>query len=66
MLKRIFIVMCTTGWMLCGAVLAAGQVTATGSAQTYPGKPIRIIVPYGPGGGGDLLARAIGQRMTET
>jgi tripartite-type tricarboxylate transporter receptor subunit TctC len=34
-------------------------------AQTYPAKPIRIIVPYPPGGGTDVVARTLAQKMTE-
>ena len=34
-------------------------------AQAYPNKPIRIVVPYPPGGGADLLARAIGKKLGE-
>ncbi len=34
-------------------------------AQTFPSKPIRIIVPSAPGDGSDLIARAIGQKLTE-
>src|SRR6476646_6435189 len=33
-------------------------------AQTYPAKPIRIIAPFPPGGGTDLFARAIGQKLS--
>ena len=35
------------------------------SAQSYPSKPIRMIVPYPPGGAADLLARLIGQKLSE-
>ncbi|HSQ04052.1 MAG TPA: tripartite tricarboxylate transporter substrate-binding protein, partial [Burkholderiales bacterium] len=35
-------------------------------AQTYPSKPVRLIVGFAPGGGSDLLARALGQGMTES
>jgi tripartite-type tricarboxylate transporter receptor subunit TctC len=36
-----------------------------GWAQNYPTAPMRIISPYPPGGGTDILARAIGQKLTE-
>jgi tripartite-type tricarboxylate transporter receptor subunit TctC len=37
----------------------------TASAQKFPSKPVRIVVGFGPGGGTDLAARAIGQKLTE-
>jgi tripartite-type tricarboxylate transporter receptor subunit TctC len=49
--------------VLCAAQLAAPGVTI---AQTYPAKPIRIIVPYPPGGTSDILTRMIGQKLTES
>ena len=49
------------------AVMIAGP-TATAWAQTadkFPEKPLRIIVPFAPGGSVDIVARVIGQKMTE-
>lgn len=40
-------------------------VSVHAQAQTYPGKPIRIIVPFPPVGAADLLTRTIGQKLTE-
>jgi len=35
-------------------------------AQSWPSKPVRLVVPYSPGGSGDIMARAIAQRLTES
>lgn len=40
----------------------AGQV---GAQQAFPTKPIRLIAPYPPGGGTDLVARVVGQKLAE-
>ena len=43
-----------------------GGLAAAAAAQTYPAKPIRIIVPFPPAGAADLLTRTIGQKLGET
>jgi len=45
--------------------LAALLSLSVAHAQPYPAKPIRIIVPYAPGGTSDILARQIGPKLTE-
>jgi len=52
---------------LSGALLAALTVVAAAPASAaYPDKPIRIIVPFSPGGATDMLARAVGQKLQES
>ena len=53
--------------LICRVCFAALAATAAlpATAQTYPAKPVRFIVPFAPGGGTDLLARAIGVRLTD-
>ena len=47
-------------------LLVAGLVVASWAlAQDYPSKPIRLIVPYGAGGGSDFVGRLVGQKLTE-
>jgi tripartite-type tricarboxylate transporter receptor subunit TctC len=49
------------------AVLLVPLVFAPAHAQRspYPDRPIRLIVPFPPGGGNDILARAVGQRLAQ-
>jgi tripartite-type tricarboxylate transporter receptor subunit TctC len=45
---------------LLGALLCVGA-----QAQTYPSKPVKLIVTYPPGGSSDLMARVLGQKLSE-
>lgn len=54
--------------LLRSALLAAAStllVTPLWAAEAWPAKPIRLIVPYPPGGSSDIIARAIGQLMSQ-
>lgn len=56
-----------TGLAAMLALSAAGipALAQSDPAKEYPGKPIRIIVGFGPGGGNDIFARLIGQKLSE-
>ena len=48
---------CLAALTVCGAALAQG-------AQPWPQKPVRIVIPYGPGSSPDVLARLLAERLT--
>jgi tripartite-type tricarboxylate transporter receptor subunit TctC len=47
------------------AIATAALAAAPAGAQNYPDKPVRIVVPYQPGGTVDLVARVLAQNLTE-
>ncbi len=58
----------TVSLRIAAAVLLGLGLAGTAlaqSAQSYPSKPIRMLVPFPPGGPADILARVIGQKMSE-
>jgi tripartite-type tricarboxylate transporter receptor subunit TctC len=54
-------------WVVAGALaIAGGPVSAADAQQSYPVRPIRVVIPYPPGGTSDILARLIGKHVTES
>ncbi len=50
---------------IAAALLLLGCVTAVHAQSSYPSRPIRMVLPFAPGGGSDTLARMIGPRIAE-
>ena len=55
---------CAAAVLAVSASLAGAAAPAAGDGS-FPTKPLRLIVPYAPGGGGDAVARSIGAKLTE-
>ena len=54
------------GLLLLGATsFALGQAASTGSGQAYPSRPVRLIAPFPAGGGVDIVARQLAQKLAE-
>ncbi|MBM3352325.1 MAG: tripartite tricarboxylate transporter substrate binding protein [Betaproteobacteria bacterium] len=52
-----------TSWILAALVL--GLSASAASAQSWPARPVRMVVPYPPGGAADTLGRAVGRKLAE-
>jgi tripartite-type tricarboxylate transporter receptor subunit TctC len=56
--------------LILGTIGAVGALALFGAqlshAQTFPNKPIKFVVPYPPGGSPDVLARSLGQKISES
>jgi tripartite-type tricarboxylate transporter receptor subunit TctC len=49
----------------CVVFVVASLMPAAAGAQVWPAKSVRVIVPFGPGGGSDLTARPVSQKLSE-
>lgn len=58
-MRRILCVIIAAAWSMCLTE------TASAAAASYPVRPVRVIVPYAPGGGSDILARLLAIRISE-
>jgi tripartite-type tricarboxylate transporter receptor subunit TctC len=56
---------CRVALFAATCVLGAAAWTTPGSAQEYPDKPIHIVVPFAPSGGGDIIVRLVAERLQQ-
>ncbi|MGE5525640.1 MAG: Bug family tripartite tricarboxylate transporter substrate binding protein, partial [Rhodospirillaceae bacterium] len=50
---------------ICAVAMLLVAQSLCAAATSYPDRPVRVIVPYAPGGSSDMIARVVGQRLSE-
>src|SRR5215470_6238696 len=60
--RRALVILHPSTFILAAALLSADAVTA--SPLEYPSRPIRVIVPFPPGGTADIMPRIFGEKLT--
>ena len=53
-------------WAALALAVAAVLPGPAAAQESYPARPVKMIVPYGPGGATDIIARIVGQHLTES
>ena len=65
-MNRMFRSLPRSAWLAGAALFAVLAIFAAPASAAYPDHPIKLIVPVPPGGGVDLLSRAIGAKMQQS
>jgi tripartite-type tricarboxylate transporter receptor subunit TctC len=52
-------------WLRCGAALLLATLASVAAAQGYPTRPVRLIIPFPPGGSNDIVGRMIAAQLGE-
>ena len=52
-------------WFIVGFFVVAGMGVGESVAQAFPARTVRFVVPFAPGGNTDMMARTLGQKMSE-
>ena len=61
---RLHVATWTAAWLM--GLLSAACVFQASAADVYPHRPVRLIIPYPPGGAGDFVGRLLGAKLTES